>query len=404
MLNQSLNLLLARFAFTCRDLLGWDEEKAFDLLGGLSETSSAPARALARLAQQVKENPALGDLLGRLDQNTAERMTAADTRFAQAFAQYRREFGCRTIRYEVAEPTLAETPDLLLALIRDQIRRGYDPGANSRVLAEKRARLATEARRLLSGRPAEEGERYRRALNQAERAYPVREEHGFYDTSMPLALIRHTALEIGRRLVARRRLEEQSDIFFLEMDEARTALCAGEPRQPLVDRRKRERSWVLAHPGPAFYGTRPPAPPSFAALPEKARFVHQASLWSLEKVFATAASGRKQDNGRLLRGIAASADRYTGRVRVIRDESQFHKLQAGDVLVCPITSPVWSVLLPSVGALVTDSGGFLSHSAIIAREYHVPAVVATGNATQLLVDGQMVTVDGMAGTITVEEA
>jgi pyruvate,water dikinase len=124
-------------------------------------------------------------------------------------------------------------------------------------------------------------------------------------------------------------------------------------------------------------------------------------LWFYERVFATAASRRRQDNVGWLNGIGASAGHYTGPVRVVRDESEFHKIRAGDVLVCPITSPVWSVLFPSVGALVTDAGGFLSHSAIIAREYRLPAVVATGNATRLLRDGQVVTVDGLAGTVRV---
>jgi pyruvate,water dikinase len=84
------------------------------------------------------------------------------------------------------------------------------------------------------------------------------------------------------------------------------------------------------------------------------------------------------------------------------DEFDFGKLRPGDVLVCPVTSPVWSVLFPSVGALVTDTGGLLSHPAIIAREYGVPAVVATGNATALLRDDQVVTVDGSAGRIEVQ--
>jgi pyruvate,water dikinase len=81
------------------------------------------------------------------------------------------------------------------------------------------------------------------------------------------------------------------------------------------------------------------------------------------------------------------------------DETEFDKIRAGDVLVCPVTSPVWSVLFPSVGALVTNSGGILSHPAIIAREYGIPAVVATANATATLKDGQVVVVDGDAGTV-----
>ena len=112
-----------------------------------------------------------------------------------------------------------------------------------------------------------------------------------------------------------------------------------------------------------------------------------------------AGDGGSSGDSALVRGIAASPGRYTGTVRVIMSEHEFGKLQPGDVLVCPITSPVWSVLFSSVGALVTDSGGVLSHSAIIAREYRVPAVVATGNVTAVVRDGQSVTVDGGAGTV-----
>jgi rifampicin phosphotransferase len=83
------------------------------------------------------------------------------------------------------------------------------------------------------------------------------------------------------------------------------------------------------------------------------------------------------------------------------DETDFGKVRPGDVLVCPITSPVWSVLFPSIGGLITDTGGVLSHAAIIAREYRLPAVVGTGNATSLLVDGQLVTIDGGRGTVQV---
>ncbi|AGL03498.1 PEP/pyruvate-binding domain-containing protein [Desulfoscipio gibsoniae] len=402
MLNQSLNLLLAEFTFTCRDLLGWKEEQAFEMLSGLSETSSAPARALARIAQQVRENPSLSDLFQQTDRPTLERMAAADAGFAKAFASYQREFGCRTIRYEVADPTLAETPELLLALIANQISRNYNPEADAQALAEKRAHLVSQARRMLSGRPAAERDRFERAMTRAERAYPVREEHGFYDTSMPLALLRYISLEMGRRLVEHKQIAKQDDVFFLEFKEARMALGTGENLHELVARRKGERAWVLANPGPASYGTLPPAPPSFAALPAEARWVHEAVMWFYERVFAAAASGSRQADARALKGIAASAGRYTGPVRVILSESEFHRIQPGDVLVCPITSPVWSVLFPSVGALVTDSGGFLSHSAIIAREYHIPAVVATGNATQILRDGQLVTVEGATGTVSVE--
>ena len=102
-----------------------------------------------------------------------------------------------------------------------------------------------------------------------------------------------------------------------------------------------------------------------------------------------------------MRGIAASTGQYTGPACVVTNESEFNKVRNGDVLICPITSPVWSVLFPRVGALVTDAGGVLCHSAIIAREYRVPAVVATGCATNIITDGQQVTVDGNTGLVEV---
>jgi rifampicin phosphotransferase len=125
----------------------------------------------------------------------------------------------------------------------------------------------------------------------------------------------------------------------------------------------------------------------------------EALLWAIDCISAAEQSQRSQRAGELVRGTPASAGRYTGPVRVVMAEHEFDKIRAGDVLVCPITSPVWSVLFPSIGALVTDTGGTLSHPAIIAREYRVPAVVATGNASSLLHDGQVVKVDGTVGTV-----
>jgi rifampicin phosphotransferase len=110
---------------------------------------------------------------------------------------------------------------------------------------------------------------------------------------------------------------------------------------------------------------------------------------------------RFEQDGTLLRGVGASPGSYTGTVRVLISEADFDRLRPGDVLVCPETTPQWSVLFGSVGALVTDTGGMLSHPAIIAREYRVPAVVATGNATRLLTDGQVVRVDGDTGQVEV---
>ncbi|HEY5881773.1 MAG TPA: PEP/pyruvate-binding domain-containing protein [Nakamurella sp.] len=404
LLHGALMPILAELAFTCRDLLGWSDPQTCELLSGLSTTSTEPARRLAELAALARRRPAVRTLLGELSDRTAGGLAESDPDFAREFAAYQRDFGCRAIRYEIADPSIAETPDLTLRLIADQLDHGYDPGAKAIEHAGRRAAAVDRARQALAGRPPAEHERFERALGRAERAYPVREDNEFHTLSAPIALLRYPILEIGRRLADRDQLDRRDDVFFLTLDDAQAALRDGQPRKATVNRRMGERAYVEQHPGPATYGKNPGPPPPLEALPAEARFTMSGLLWYIDRVFEAGPSARAQRAGaRSLDGIAAAPGRYTGPVRVIRDESEFGKLRPGDVLVCPITSPVWSVLFPTVGALVTDTGGLLSHPAIIAREYAVPAVVATGNATTLLRDGQTVTVtvDGGAGRVEV---
>jgi phosphohistidine swiveling domain-containing protein len=367
-------------------------------LSGLSRRSTEPARRLAEVTALAAVRPAVRELVARAGPMT-ELPPGADAEFTGALAVYQRAYGCRAVRYEVADPTLAELPGLTLGLIRDQLARGYDPQAEDAASEACRAEAEREARSRLAARPAADRRRFERALTRARRAYPVREDNEFVTVSGPIALVRLAALECGRRLARRGQIGHRDDVFFLEPAEVRVALRSGDDQRDLIVRRKGERAWVLAHPGPPSYGRDPGPPPSFDPLPAEARFAMKALLWLVDLVFGPQAPADTPRDGERLRGIGVSAGRYTGPVRIVQDEGEFGKIRAGDVLVCPITSPVWSVLFPSIGALVTDTGGLLSHPAIIAREYRVPATVATGCATRLLHDGELVTVDGTAGTV-----
>jgi pyruvate,water dikinase len=102
----------------------------------------------------------------------------------------------------------------------------------------------------------------------------------------------------------------------------------------------------------------------------------------------------------LVSGMGASGGRATGPVRVIHGPEHFASLRAGEVLVCPYTNPGWTPLFHRAAAVVVDSGGLGSHAAIVAREYGVPAVMATVRGTDVLPDGQHVTVDGDTGRVT----
>ena len=226
----------------------------------------------------------------------------------------------------------------------------------------------------------------------------MREDREFFTLSSPIALVRYAVLEMGRRMAANSHIGEPDDALFLEFEEFKEAFRPGLDHRSMIGHRKGERAWVDAHPGPASYGESPGPPPSFDVLPPEARYLNEGALWHKELTFGQATT---QDNPGTIHGAAASAGQYTGTVRVIAGEAEFNKIRPGDVVVCPITSPVWSVVFPSMRALVTDTGGILSHPAIIAREYRLPAVVATGNATSLFHDGQVVTVNGTAGTVEV---
>lgn len=392
-------ICLADLAFACQDLLGWDDRRPFDLLRGLSTASTEPARRLAVLSEMLRSRPAVRALLeGPLDA-ASEKLAAVDPEFASAFAAYQHEFGFRALRYEFADQTLEEVPALTLGLIRDQVRRAYDPAAESLAAERTRTAALAEARAALAGRPATGREQFERALERAQTYYPVREDNEFWTVSAPFALGRYAVRELGQRMAGRDQVANPDDAFFLEYSELVSAFKNNEGCRDLVARRRAERAHALANPGPPSFGQDPGPPPSFSALPREAAHSAKAMFWLLDRVFEPDRSSQVQASHTTLTGVAASGGSYTGPARVIMGEDEFDKIQAGDVLVCPITSPVWSVLFPSVGALVTDTGGVLSHPAIIAREYGIPAVVATGNATALLRDGQVVTVDGDKGTV-----
>ncbi len=109
-----------------------------------------------------------------------------------------------------------------------------------------------------------------------------------------------------------------------------------------------------------------------------------------------------QSTEREIKGNAGSKGRVTGLARVARNLAEATALQPGEILVCPTTAPPWTPLFAVASAVVTDTGGILSHCAVVAREYGIPAVVGTGVATKRIRTGQRIAVDGSAGTVTLE--
>jgi len=252
---------------------------------------------------------------------------------------------------------------------------------HSRLEAERTV-AEEEARSALAGEPKLLA-RFDKVLAAAQRFQPLREEQVYWFT-LGWPLMRRAVRRLGELLHERGQLSDPDEVFFITRDELLAAL-----RQ--VDRRTESGAAALRRRA-TWDEQRRLVPPLIIGemAPIMKRFLGAAEE-------AVRMPGGSDEPG--LRGIAASPGRVTGPVRVIRSASEFDRLQPGDVLVAPITTPAWTPLFTTAAAVVTDTGGVASHSSVVAREYGIPAVVGTGDATRRLVDGQIVTVDGAAGLV-----
>lgn len=409
-------IVWAGLGAVCAELMGWTGDAAVGqvvaLLTGLPGKTTEPTVALAELAAMAGRRPAVRAALDALCSESADgqpggtagdeldALDRGDARFAAAVRDYLRRYGRRCVAPDLAEPTVAERPLMVLRLIRD-----HDTAPPQDDAARRRAAAVGAARAALAGQPPAARDRFDEALARAEAAYPLRDDTAFF-AHVGWGTVRLGVLELGRRLAARGAIAARDEVFLLRLAEACQALVSGQAAPTalagLVSRRAGELAWSRAHMGPPSYGE--PDRPTFtvdmlaAELPADDQRVLAPVLWA-DAAYRGAARREPAAGGGLLHGVAASPGRYTGPARIVVGEADFGRLQPGDVLVCPETTPQWSVLFGIVGALVTDSGGMLSHPALIAREYGIPAVVATVDATRLLRDGQLVTVDGAAGTV-----
>jgi rifampicin phosphotransferase len=378
---------LYELALACEELLGWDLQKTLGLLQGLSTASTASIDELAAIARRASVRNATRELLLARSPDVLDRLHDVDPPVAQELRQYLQFWGLRPLGSEPGVPCVAERPHLVANLLADLIC-----DAGSQDLSAARLALVNEARARLTG-PTRR--RFDAALEYAERVYPLREDNVLLTDQLPTGLLRRVALEAGRRLVALGLLGRADEAVMLTADELREALRQREDVRRLVRRRKAEHAWVRANPGPMTYGPER-GKPDLRGLPAPARRINNALLWMIEHELAAPPKA----NGSTIVGIGVSPGVYRGRVRVISTADQLHTLREGEVLVCPTTSAAWMMVFRRAGAIVADTGSVLSHTAIVAREFALPAVAAAANATSSLATGEEVTVDGACGVVT----
>jgi rifampicin phosphotransferase len=244
-----------------------------------------------------------------------------------------------------------------------------------RELAARREALTAQCLALLGDRPQLQA-RFQALLQVAQR-YAVLREQQARQLTVGWPLLRRCALRLGQTLHAHGVIDRAEDVFFL----TRAELDTHAPLQELVTRRRgiweRQRR-LLA---PLTIG-RPP------------RLLAKELLAVVDAVRTT---GPAPEDA--IVGQPASPGRATGPVRIVHGPGDFDRFQPGEVLVARATAPAWTPLFARAVAVVTDGGTLAAHASLVAREYGIPAVVATGDATTRLSNGQRVTVDGGAGTV-----
>jgi pyruvate,water dikinase len=311
--------------------------------------------------------------------------------FSSRFRRHLDRFGHAVYNLDFVNPVPADDPSALLQTLRYFVRgQGKDPYQRQRSAADRRE----EQTRLIATRLGPRRRAvFHRLLRWAQKAAPVRED-ALADVGLAWPLMRRMLLELGKRLTDSGVIAKPSDIFWLRLDEIRTAIDFG-----------------LASPGAAITGT---------ARPVRAEAVEQRKvLWRgqrkaaapqllpespwMERAFGSMMPARsRQRPGHVITGVGASSGRVSAPARLLRGPDDFASMQPGEVLVARMTTPAWTPLFAMASGVVTDVGGPLSHSSIVAREYGIPAVLGTGVATQRVASGQHVKVDGDAGTVTLD--
>jgi rifampicin phosphotransferase len=201
--------------------------------------------------------------------------------------------------------------------------------------------------------------------------------------SLGWPLLRHCALRLGQQLLRRGSITQTEDVFFLTRAELEAALGDQPPASLAQVVQERRTRWQQQR--------RLAAPLMLGKAPALGRRVY-------DRAIDIARSGESPPEDALV-GEPASPGTATGRVRVILDPADFPNFQPGEVLVARATAPAWTPLFAKAAAVVTDGGTLAAHASLVAREYGIPAVVATGDATTRLRDGQLVSVDGSAGIV-----
>lgn len=283
------------------------------------------------------------------------------------------------------------------------VKAGEDLSRQTEELRKERERIADEYRLLLD----DEDERgaFDQMLGLCYRVFPYVEDHKFFCEHWFTTRFYMKIREFGDLLVKCKILKERDDVFQLQHTEVDHALAdamlawaAGSAPvgrahwQPIVEKRRQILAKLADWEAPIAIGP----------MPERLEDPAVQMLWGITaKTLEAWSQGPDKTKENEIRGFAASPGVVEGIARVLKNVNDIREVREGDILVSPVTTPSWGPVFPKIKAAVSDIGGTMSHAAIVAREYGMPAVVGTGRATKRITTGQRIRVDGDNGIVTI---
>ncbi len=370
------------------DVMGPESDPYTLQVGVYSKTIEAGI-ALSDLAARARELGLAPLLLGSPPDEIMARLPESESgrSFLVAMDAYLESYGYHQDFFDFVVPTWKEEPAPLFAALRPYVETGRDNRAEHAARSRASAAALAEVRETLLAYPEPIRAQFEALLSFALDANFLHEEHNFYLDQQGLSRIRIAFVTVGKALALRGAIDAPDDIFMLSLDEVRGALAGdlGDLRPVVAERRASfEAAWQETP--PPFVGAPPSGPPP-----------DSLGARAIGRFFG--APPPPSTDPSVVMGTGGSAGIVTAPAYVARTLEDATGVPAGHVLVTVTTTPHWTPLFGIVAAVVTETGGPLSHSAIVAREYAIPAVVGAFGATQRISTGDIISVDGAKGTV-----
>ena len=312
--------------------------------------------------------------------------TAEGKKLLEAVTAYQKEFGWHAVwSHEFIFPSRYEEAGPVLDVIKGYIESDYNYPKAVKDLAEDIKAASAE---MLKGLKGEALEKMKAANDINLRMAPLTPDHHFYIDQGTNQHMRVVLISIGKKLVKEGVLDQPDDVIFLKYNELRYLLgdLKGYDARSIVKKRREERKAAYKFRPADFIGTATESQLAFPYL----------NLWGFPEKLTRA----KAEKGQVT-GLAASPGVIEGIAKVVMSIDEFDQVNPGDIMVCQMTNPAWTPLFAVIAGIVTDAGGVVSHPAVMAREFGIPAVIGTSVATLKIKTGDRIRVDGGKGLVEI---